>query len=688
MLLFIFCWLLSSFLWLPRISASRQELFDALLKGSITFTVGVYLITEILSYFDALNAQNLLVFYGISALILSYFPYRLYQNGNLPNLRLRLPLAIWGIAGIVLVLGAEALYFPPNNYDSMSYHLARVAHWAQNQSVAFYPTGIARQLFSSPLAEYIILHTYLLQGNDQWANAIQWAALVGNLALIVRIIGHIGGHRYQQMAGVIIYLINPMVIFQSTTTQNDLLAGFFLLASMYFILEHKTKNNIVWLSLAISLGALVKFTSLLFVLPLLLWHIPYLIKQVLKKCLIAIPIAWIILGPFMYRNQATFGNVLGPKPDSPMHIAVTNGAHSLGITYSNSLRTFATEFALPIGFWNRSINAGVHALHALWGMEDNPKEGTYGDYVFNSNFGYTEDNAGNIVGTLLFIVTMIVGIRRRKEIPHTGFLLTACLLGFVLFCSFIRYNPMLVRLLVGLYGLNAICMGYILAHSFGPKSARWMALGLLLPLPWLVLNKSKPLIVAENWVRRWQGIPQQRIALRDMQKIQRSPWGEEIQSAYLPQGDQYVLRNELSQGEKARLTTLLLDSVQLAPRKSALEMTREENYFQNKLSRLEAYQAIKARCLAKGYTKIGMAWGYDGMEYPWWAMMPGCELVDVHYDAALRGLAKEKWVQAVISERPTLGPQWGNYRVEAVGEMYFIEFPKGAKSLQKRLGIR
>jgi hypothetical protein len=206
-----------------------------------------------------------------------------------------------------------------------------------------------------------------------------------------------------------------------------------------------------------------------------------------------------------------------------------------------------------------------------------------------------------------------------------------------------------------------------------------MAMGLLLPLPWLVINKSKPLIVAENWVRRWQGIPQQRITMRDMQRIQRSPWANEIAPAYEIQEGQYVLRQALSQAQKARLTSLLLDSVQLAPRRSAWQMTREENYFQNKLSRLEAYQAIKARCLSKGYTKIGMAWGYDGMEYPWWAMMPGCELVDVHYDSALRRLAKEKWVQGVISEGPNLGPGWPKYRVERIGEMYWMDFGKAVR---------
>ena len=59
---------------------------------------------------------------------------------------------------ILLITLLIALKAPPNNFDSMTYHMARVSNWIQQQSIKYYPTAIERQNYSMPLAEYMILH--------------------------------------------------------------------------------------------------------------------------------------------------------------------------------------------------------------------------------------------------------------------------------------------------------------------------------------------------------------------------------------------------------------------------------------------------------------------------------------------------------------------------------------------------
>ena len=72
--------------------------------------------------------------------------------------------------GVLLLFGAVVLVLSlittPYNWDSMTYHLPRIAHWAQNGSVAHYATHILRQISSPVLAEFVNLHVYVLTGQS------------------------------------------------------------------------------------------------------------------------------------------------------------------------------------------------------------------------------------------------------------------------------------------------------------------------------------------------------------------------------------------------------------------------------------------------------------------------------------------------------------------------------------------
>ena len=104
---------------------------------------------------------------------------------------LDLAMMVW-IATVVALTGALALSAVPINPDSMTYHLARVAHWAQSRSVAFYPTHIIRQLYQPPWAEFAALHLFIFAGGDRLVNLVQWISMAASLVGVSAIARQLG----------------------------------------------------------------------------------------------------------------------------------------------------------------------------------------------------------------------------------------------------------------------------------------------------------------------------------------------------------------------------------------------------------------------------------------------------------------------------------------------------------------
>ncbi|MBQ1172320.1 MAG: hypothetical protein IIX48_06965 [Lachnospiraceae bacterium] len=144
-------------------------------------------------------------------------------------------LAILGILSLVLLFGA--IFTVPYNYDSMTYHLARIGYWIDHKSVAHYITNIDRQVYSPVLAEYNLLHMMLLSGNDTFLNFFQYFCMFAAAYFIYKCAQKLGVNRLFALFGAFIFMLMPLTISQSITTQNDLFAALIFILFVYKLLD-------------------------------------------------------------------------------------------------------------------------------------------------------------------------------------------------------------------------------------------------------------------------------------------------------------------------------------------------------------------------------------------------------------------------------------------------------------------
>ncbi|NMB98816.1 MAG: hypothetical protein GYA35_00875 [Thermoanaerobaculaceae bacterium] len=153
-----------------------------------------------------------------------------------------------------LFLGYLSILLPQNTSDSLYNHLARIAHWLQQGSLKPYDTfsdfGITYPYNNSLLMMWsmLFIHSDRLVGLVQWFAAILLALAIYGLATELRF------PHLQAGFSAVVFLTFPIVIFESITAQNDLLAASFFLIGMYFFIRaFQTQNypDIVFSALSI-----------------------------------------------------------------------------------------------------------------------------------------------------------------------------------------------------------------------------------------------------------------------------------------------------------------------------------------------------------------------------------------------------------------------------------------------------
>ena len=501
----ILCWGLGVFF----LSRRGVEWRVAFIVSAVTWGCLVVAFTEIPSLFHLLTSAGLAACWGGAVLLVFALNYRHLRPCRMtwkyPFSRIETGL-ICAMALIAIATLVTAVVAPPNNADSMAYHLARVVHWLQNRSVAHYPTHIIRQLELNPWAEFAITQFQALSGGDRLANLVQWFSMVGSMvaaSLIVRQLG--GGRRAQFLTGIVVVTI-PMGILQASSTQNDFVVGFWLLCFLWSGMHFKEEPVPRWALMtgaSLGLAILTKGTAYLYAFPFVLWFGYAVVKGVparrLVPLVLGIVLTALVLNSGHYaRNWSLFSNPLLSGTDT----RYSNEIFSVKVTLSNIARNLSLHAVTPFEGVNRQVEEGVRKFHALIGMDVNDPRTTFGGMTYSiprleMRDMMHEDHSGNLLHALLAAITLVLlfcskSLRRRSS--NLTLYVLGIAAGFLLFCIVLKWQPWHSRLHLPLFLIGAPAVGAMLEWL----GNQWLAFGIaailvVAALPWTFGNVSRPL---------------------------------------------------------------------------------------------------------------------------------------------------------------------------------------------------
>lgn len=499
-------------LCLPYEPAAPQDTGwrDAFLRAAVIWSALVFAFTEVLSLFSALHAPGLaLCWGGAGAAVLLLLLRR--GGRTISHLPARFRKSLEGLSNGEKALGlwiglslamtaAVALVAPPNNYDSMTYHMSRVAHWWADGTVAFYATNIQRQLYSNPLAEYMILQPFVLgYGSDRFANLVQWFSFAGCAIAVSMLVRELREDKFSQCAAAFLVLVTPICILEATSTQNDLVCAFLAATALYFLWREET----LLAGLGCGLALLAKATAGLALFPFLIAQLfrgPVSMRGILRRAgrLVAIGgIAAALVTPHTLRNLRTFGNPLGEKTQVSW---IQSQTYALGPWAANTLRNLGTEIGTPLHRVNQLENGAIRGIAKALGLNlDDPRNTFFGKTFTAGAMEADEDTSANPLQMCLFIAATIflLGSRRFRGTGPARFALLVWA-GFLLFAWRLAWQPWLSRLHIPFLVLTsvpaAIFLGALRRRSRAAAGAV-LCVAALLALQPLLHNWARPVLI-------------------------------------------------------------------------------------------------------------------------------------------------------------------------------------------------
>ena len=376
-------------------------------------------------------------------------------------------LFVGAVAGIWTFLAAA---YPPSLPDSLVYHLARVAHWTQNETVAPYAAHYTAQIELAPLSEYNFALWHVLSGSDRFDSFLQVISATVCLAAVWECSRRLGLGPAGRLAGVVLTASIPSLVLESASTQNNVFAGAVGLATVVVATAPWPKDGGTareWMKRGVWIGALsggaflAKGTLLALMWPL----VATLLIAAYVGCarrhgwgaatryaamgnVIGMVALVAVAGPFAAQNFALFGSVSGP-------VTATTISEELGprAAAANIVRATGSQLRATKGtFWpDRAVGTAANSLLGplfdAIGVQRDDRRYTMGDdadaFTPDGRSSLAESVGSNAMPLLLIALTgagLVWLACRRRVRPVTAAAALALVVGYVVFAGMARWS--------------------------------------------------------------------------------------------------------------------------------------------------------------------------------------------------------------------------------------------------------
>jgi hypothetical protein len=482
----------------------------ALIQALIVWGAYAVLGTEILSLFSFITRSALVIMWAFPIVVGMIWGWFWLRKGK----ALRLPIVYHqdsrtgNILDLLLILilivsAVVAVISPPNSSNAVISRMSRIAHWAQNQSLAHYATGIETQNSNAPGAEILELNFYVLAGNDRTVNLVAWIAFAGMAAAAASLAEVLGASLNGQRMAAIFSATIPVAITQATSSINDVVVSFWIVSAVLMLLTYARSSakplNLVLGATAAALSIVTRATAFLFLWPFALYMIVVLLHRkglpkMLLWALIAVVIMGAVNGGYFWRNQVSYGQFYRPVELENQ----TNGVRNWKVLVSNLTRNAALHADLPFPRAENWLTLNILRLHEDLGMSESDPLTTVNDAFYIPTINTSERTSGNPLHAMLIVFSFVVIIGMvvlGKEDPEILVYAGAIFFSLLLFCYLLKWQPTNGQLHLPYFVLFAPLVPIFLDKIAKFRFETLIAVLLLIySVPWLLMTRERPVI--------------------------------------------------------------------------------------------------------------------------------------------------------------------------------------------------